>query len=78
MGCLVVTSGLRSPDEGVEDDEAGPPHKSVVVWGVHLRQIRQYSRFVTTNTSPHPGKTMTSVFFQWTLKVFTSILLREK
>jgi len=27
---------------------------------------------------PHPGKTMPSVFFQWTSKVFTSSLLREK
>jgi hypothetical protein len=36
------------------------------------------SRSVTTSTSPNPSKTMPSVIFQWTWKVFTCILLRKK
>ncbi len=41
---------------------------------------QKYCRSPTTSTSPHPGpgKTIPSVIFQWTWKVFTYSLLREK
>ncbi len=39
---------------------------------------QKWSRSVTTSASPHPGKTMPSVIFLWTWKVFTYIVLREK
>ena len=38
-------------------ESAGPTHKNSLVLSV------------TTSTSPHPGKTMPSGFFQWTSKV---------
>ncbi len=41
-------------------------------------QTQKCSRSVTTSTSPHPGKTMSSVIFPWTSKVFMYNLLREK
>jgi hypothetical protein len=33
---------------------------------------------VTTNTSPRPGKTRVTHFFQWSLNVFIWIILKEK
>ncbi len=33
---------------------------------------------VTTNTSPRPGKTRVTYFFQWSLNVFIWIILKEK
>ena len=35
-------------------------------------------RSVTTNTSPHPGKTRVTHFFQWSFKVFLCSILKEK
>jgi cell wall-associated NlpC family hydrolase len=52
--------------------------KNSVLCRVSWTHTQKRFRSVTTSTSPHPGKTMSSVIFRWTWKVFTYSLLREK
>ena len=44
----------------------------------YLTLAPKWCRSVITNTSPHPGKTRVTDFFQWSLKVFIWIILWEK
>ena len=47
------------------------------VQSVH-KNIREDMVLSVLPDPPHPGKTIPSVFFQWTSKVLTSTLIREK
>ncbi len=72
---------FRSLQNGEEDwkNENLPCHQLIsILCRVCWTHTQKCSRSMTTSTSLHPGKTMSSVIFQWTWKVFTYSLLREK